>query len=134
MFSWGSLNSTGKYLGYMKYPMYVSLPFLWFYIGSYDRQTLKSNMYIKGRNLSQTFKPIPYWDRYAEPIIINQFSNIFAAGNSFIKGLVSDNEDRESVNNSINRYRQDIDEELSEYDHEQNNSVIKLSPMEPIDD
>ena len=118
----------------MKYPMYVSLPFLWFYIGSYDRQTLKSNMYIKGRNLSQTFKPIPYWDRYAEPIIINQFSNIFAAGNSFIKGLVSDNEDRESVNNSINRYRQDIDEELSEYDHEQNNSVIKLSPMEPIDD
>lgn len=134
MFGWQNLNVTKSYFGYMKYPLYASLPFLWFYIGACDRQTLKNNMYVKGRNLSQTFKPIPYWDRYAEPIIINQFSNIFAAGNSFIKGLISDNEDKESLNITLNQYRHDIDDELDTLNEKEEMRIIKFSPMEPIDD
>ena len=114
--------------------MYISIPFLWFYIGTYDRNVLRNDMYDKGRNLSQKLKPIPYWDKYAEPIIIRQFSNIFTAGNSFIKGLISDNDDQDSLNTTIEQYKHEIDDELDTLnDKSKSVGVLKLSPMEPID-
>ena len=82
----------------------------WYYLGTHDRKHLKKIWYVKGLNVSQKFKPYPAWDLYAEPFIINQFSILFAIGNSFIKGMTSDNST--GVSSNIDTYVKNIEEEL----------------------
>ena len=128
MFGLPKMGFTNKYFKYIKYPFYVSLPFVWYYLGTYDRQILRNDMYNRGRSLSQKFKLFPYWDRYMEPIIIRQFSTIFTAGNSFIKGMLSDNEDADGVHITLTSYRHEIDDELETFD----NKIRKINEIDEI--
>jgi hypothetical protein len=86
---------------------------LWYYIGTRDKKLLKTTMYNKGYNLSQKFKLWPAWDIYAEPLIINQFSILFTAGNAFIKGLISDNEN--DIKSDIDKYVTEVKSELGDF-------------------
>jgi hypothetical protein len=89
---------------------------MWYYVGTRDKKQLKIIMYNKGYNLSQKFKPYPAWDLYVEPLIINQFSVVFTAGNSFIKGLISDNDNE--IKPNINRYVDEVKSELKVFEEE----------------
>lgn len=94
--------------------MYVGLPLLWFYAGTFDRKYVKSYMFNKGLALSQSFKKYPQWDDYVEPIIINQFSILFTGGNAFIKGLISDNENSAEITKDLKLYKTSIEDDLND--------------------
>ena len=47
----------------------------------------------KGYSLSQYFQKYPGWNKIVEPLIIRQFGIIFGVSNSFIQGMLSDNDD-----------------------------------------
>jgi hypothetical protein len=49
-----------------------------------------------------------------EPLLIRQCSIIFTAGNSFIKGMTSDNENKEEIKKELIELKQDICNELKE--------------------
>ena len=106
-----------NYTKYAKYTLYASIPFMWYYIGTFDKQILRNDMYNRGRRLSQRFKPIKAWDKYVEPMIVRRFSIIFSGGNSFIKGLLSDNEKSEALKHTIAEYKHEIKEELDLVDN-----------------
>lgn len=112
-----STKTYTRYKRYAKYILYVSIPLAWYYIGTLDKQILRNDMYNKGRSLSQKFKPIKAWDKYVEPMIVHRFAIIFSGGNSFIKGLLSDNEKTEDLNHTIEEYKQEIKEELDLVDN-----------------
>lgn len=99
---------------FIKYGSYAIAPIAWYYLGRHDRETVKRQMFNRGLNLSQRFKKYPAWDNYAEPLIINQASIIFTAGNSFIKGMISDNENSKEIIESIDIYKKDIEQDLKE--------------------
>ena len=87
---------------------------IWYYIGTRDKRQLKILWYNKGLNVSQKFKQYPAWDLYAEPFIIRQFAILFTIGNSFIKGMTSDN--TPDINSDIKTYVKDIKTELEIFD------------------
>lgn len=95
-----------------KYAPYFATPIAWYYIGTFDRDNIRKSMYCKGFNLSQKFKRYPVWDRYAEPIIVKQFSILFTGGNAFIKGMLSDNLNKQSVDKTLKQFNDEIQKEL----------------------
>ena len=97
---------------YGKYTTYVATPLLWYYVGTYDRNYIRGKMYDKGYNLSQSFKQYPIWDNYAEPIILKQFSILFTGGNAFIKGMLSDNDDKANVDKILKEFESSVSKEL----------------------
>jgi hypothetical protein len=101
-------RNVGKY----KYMPYVIGPILWYQVGTYDRNYIRTKMFDKGYNLSQKFKKYPAWDNYAEPMIIKQFSILFTGGNAFIKGMLSDNEDKAHVTQILEEFESNISKEL----------------------
>ena len=96
------------------YAKAIGIPLLWHGIGRPDKEDVRDNFYNKGYRLSQNFKDYPTWDRYAEPFLVSQFTNIFTAGNSFIEGMVSDNEDQKSIQSELDKMRNDIKDELDD--------------------
>ncbi|GAG58789.1 unnamed protein product [marine sediment metagenome] len=64
---------------------------------NFDKDKMKIIAYRKGYNVSQKFKHNPAWDNIAEPFIIRQFAFITEVSNSFIKGLISDNNSTEKL-------------------------------------
>ena len=102
---------------YLKYATYFMTPITWYYIGTFDRENIRSSMYNSGYNLSQRFKQYPTWDKYAEPIMVKQFSILFTGGNAFIKGMLSDNENKKSVNKTLNEFKNEIEKELNDELH-----------------
>ena len=72
----------------------------WGYINNtdnMDKEIVKQIVFTKGYEISQRFKNYPAWDNIIEPFIIKQCSFIFSVGNSFIDGMISDN-DNETEN------------------------------------
>ena len=59
----------------------------------------------KGYRLSQHFQKYPGWNSVVEPLLIRQFAIIFGVSNSFIQGMLSDNEnvqkDQELLKQSV---------------------------------
>lgn len=96
----------------IRYSPYIITPMLWYKVGTYDRTYIRNKMYNKGYNLSQNFKDYPCWDNYMEPLLIKQFSILFTGGNSFIKGMLSDNEDKSKVSKILKELETDVSKEF----------------------
>lgn len=99
---------------FYKYSPYIIVPLMWYYVGTHDREYVKKTMYYKGLKLSQRFKKYKQWDGIIEPFIVKQASIIFIGGNAFIKGMTSDNENKEEINKSIDFYKENIKKELDD--------------------
>lgn len=87
---------------------------MWLYLGTFDQKYVKKKCYDKGLEVSQKFKLFPVWDGYVEPFIIRQFAVLFTAGNSFIKGMISDNVDHVNVDIAIEELKNEVKVELFE--------------------
>lgn len=94
--------------------VYTSIPTMWYYSGTLNHENIKPYMFNKGFVFSQKFKKYPVWDNFCEPFIIRQSTVIFAGGNAFIKGMISDNENTEVINKNLELYKKDIESELSD--------------------
>ena len=73
----------------------------WGMLNLFDKDVVKKKAFEKGQNLSFRFKKYKTWDEVAEPIIIRQFAFLFGVSNSFIKGLISDNEPDKNIDKSL---------------------------------
>ena len=118
-----------SYRKFLKYTSYVTIPITWYYIGTHERKYVKESMYDKGFNLSQKFKNYKMWDNFIEPILVKQFSILFAGGNSFIQGMISDNENKEIIKKSLSEYKKNIQEELNELNEfdDKNETILNQS-------
>lgn len=98
----------------LKASPYIALGIAWRQIDNFDTDIYKKKAFNKGLQLSQKFKKYPSWDKYAEPLIVRQFGFIFSIGNSFIKGLISDNKgDNESILETIKGMKEQLDSDLN---------------------
>jgi hypothetical protein len=89
---------------------YIGMGLGWYSIANLDRKEAKKNAYNKGYMLSQRFKNYPSWDKYVEPIVVNQFAFLFGVGNSFVKGLISDNDKpNPAIEESLDEIRNEIE-------------------------
>ena len=95
----------------------IGIPMIWQKLGLYDLRNVRRKSYAAGLKTSQKFKNYPVWDKYGEPFLIKQTSIIFACGNSFIQGMISDNEDYDIIIQKVEEMRDDIVEELKIYDN-----------------
>jgi len=118
------MNMFNKY-AFLKKPLFyakvIGVPILWYNIGLYNRDDIRKNFYDKGLRTSQMFKPIPMWDNYAEPFVIKQFSILFTAGNSFIDGMVSDNENKDYIKKKVDEMKHSIDDDIKKNTKKLNN-------------
>lgn len=94
--------------------LFVSACAGWYYSGTCDKTNVKKYMFNKGRNLSQRFKKYPIFDNVIEPIIVRQSTIIFCAGNAFLKGLISDNNNTTELEISVEYYKKEIESDLKE--------------------
>jgi hypothetical protein len=100
----------------LKAAPYVALLLGWSYIDNFDTDKTKKIAFNKGLALSQKFKKYSAWDKYAEPLIVRQFGFLFGVGNSFIKGLISDNnKPSEYIDETLNEMKKEIDEDLNSF-------------------
>ncbi len=113
-----SLIKMLKMLKMLKMVTYASLPTMWYYSGTLKHENVKPYMFNKGFTLSQKFKEYPVWDNFCEPFIIRQSTIIFAGGNAFIKGMVSDNENTGVIDQDLKLYKKDINDELNDLSKE----------------
>ncbi|QKF94669.1 hypothetical protein QKU48_gp1211 [Fadolivirus algeromassiliense] len=97
---------------YFKYASYFAFPLIWYQVGTFERDYVRKSMYDRGLSLSQRMKKYPVWDRYAEPIMVHQFSILFTGGNAFIKGMLSDNENKKIVNKTLDEFKKEVEKEL----------------------
>lgn len=105
-----------NYWAFVKYGSYLSMLYLWYKLYKCDREYVRKYFFEKGKMISGKMKFTKYWDLYAEPFIIKEFGIIFTAGNSFIKGLVSDNDDTEKIISNIEVLTEQVKEELESLD------------------
>ena len=80
----------------------MALPVVWYYLGTINKDGVKTASFNCGLKLSQKYKKYPAWDDYVEPMLIRQFAIIIYAGHAFIEGMISDNEDKRTVNKALN--------------------------------
>ena len=76
---------------------------VWAGMGMIDREKAKNLTYKLGYLLSQKCQMIPYWDKYAEPIIIRQLALLFVTGHAFVEGMISDNKDKEEAEKEMEK-------------------------------
>lgn len=95
-----------------RYIKYIPLPIIWYNLGVYDNKNVKQNMFNAGYNTSQKFKNYTVWDKLVEPFIIRQFSTVFIGGHSFIKGMISDNKDKERIEEYVSNMDNVINDEI----------------------
>jgi len=96
------------------YCKYIPFICTWYYIGAHEKKDINKYMFTSGYNLSQKFKRYSVWDNYVEPFLIKQFAILFSGGNSFIKGMISDNENNKDITNSVQQLKNDIIGDLDE--------------------
>ena len=99
----------------IKYTPYIAFGVGLNYINNLDIYDTKKIAFTKGYDISQKFKKYPAFDKYVEPYIINNFSLLFAIGNSFIKGLISDNKPDKVIDESIDEMKKKVVEELNTF-------------------
>lgn len=92
--------------------LFVSMPFVWYYLGTLDKKNVRTISFSGGLVLSQKYKKYPAWDNYVEPLLIRQFSILDCAAHSFIKGMISDNDDKRDVNLAFDELKADIKKDL----------------------
>lgn len=92
----------------IQYTGSISMAYFWYKLYKCDKKYVGDLMYDKGRTLSSTMKFVPMWDNLVEPFIIREFGVLFYAGDSFIKGLVADNDDQEQVKENLTNLYEDI--------------------------
>lgn len=90
----------------------ISTPFVWYYLGTLDKKHVRAISYNAGLLLSQKYKKYPTWDAYAEPMIIKQVSILDCVTHSFIKGMISDNDDKILVNLAFDELKEDVKHDL----------------------
>ena len=86
----------------------------WMKLKNYERNQVKEYMYHTGQHISAKCKPYWIWDNVVEPCMVNQFSVIFAAGHGLVKGLISDNQDQEELEEELDGEMQNIINEAQE--------------------
>lgn len=91
----------------------ICLTIAWYWIGYPEKDDIRKRFYKRGYNFSQRFKNYKLWDKYAEPLFISQFTTFFTAGHAFIEGMISDNEDQESVELEMKKMKQNIINDLA---------------------
>lgn len=96
----------------LKWAIFVASPVLWYNLGKSDKNSVKQKMFYNGLVISQYFKQHPSWDKYAEPLLVKQFSILFTAGYSFLNGMMSDNDDKHSVKRVMDQLKNEIISEL----------------------
>jgi len=87
---------------------YIGLGIGWYSLSQMDQNQAKNNAYQYGFELSQHFKQYPVWDKYMEPFMVNQFAFLFCLGNSFINGMISDNEHDPKIEESLEEIKKEI--------------------------
>ena len=91
-----------------------SLPIIWYYMGTLDKKDVRKISYSAGLYVSQKYKKYPMWDSYVEPLLIRQFTILDCIGHSFIKGMISDNKDKNcelALDELKNTIKQDFEKE-----------------------
>lgn len=89
-----------------------TMPFVWYYLGTLDKKNVRTLSYGSGLLLSQKYKKYPAWDNYVEPMIIRQVSILDCVTHSFIKGMISDNDDKTSVNVAFDELKEEVKKDL----------------------
>ncbi len=79
----------------------VTIGSVWYSSSKVDKKDMRKNMFDRGLNLSQKYKNYKAWDNFVEPFIITQFGLFFGAGHSFIKGMISDNDNKEKLSKKL---------------------------------
>lgn len=114
----------------------VVTPYALYNTGMIRKDKLKKSMFNTGFIISQKFKKIPFWDKYVEPAFVKNFATLVIAGNALLEGMVSDNElSDEKTNNIINdmqKMRDDIKEDLAEFDKIDHDENIKKGDQQYI--
>ena len=86
----------------------IGLPIVWYKLGFYDVKKIQDKSFNAGLNVSQKFKKYKMWDTVVEPFIIRQTTLVFTIGHSFLEGMASDNEDKQKIENELNKMRNEI--------------------------
>jgi len=103
-----------SYRKYARWALLITFPYGWYKLNYYDKNEVKRKSFMRGLELSQKFKKYPVWDKYVEMLMVRQFSILFIAGNSFIKGLVSDNENQKGVDKELDQMKKSIIDDLKD--------------------
>jgi hypothetical protein len=90
----------------------ITMPIVWYYLGTMDKKYVREISFTSGLLVSQKYKKYPAWDNYIEPILIKQFSILDCAAHSFIKGMISDNDDKKLVNLVFDELKNDVKNDL----------------------
>ena len=96
---------------WIRYAIY-NVPFMWYYLGTCDKNDVRNISFSCGLYLSQKYKKYPMWDNVIEPAVIRQFAVLDCASHSFIKGMISDNEKNEKLELALEELKK-IDKEDS---------------------
>jgi len=114
MFSW--LSTAWSYIPtVMTYSKYLAITVsvgTWIRMSFMDRRDVKQCMHQKGAKLSQKFQGYGVWDRFVEPWCIREFAVLFSAGNSFLKGMISDNVNQEEVQEGMEEMYSEVEGEI----------------------
>lgn len=101
-----------SYKKYTRIALLITLPYGWYKLTKSNKDDVRNKSFAKGLELSQKFKKYPVWDKYVEMLLIRQFSILFIACDSFINGMVSDNENQIHVADELAKMKTNIIEEL----------------------
>lgn len=93
----------------------ISVPVVLYSVGMIRKDKLRRSMFNAGFIISQKFKKIPFWDKYIEPAFIKNFATFVVAGNALLEGMVSDNDQEDTVDD-MKKMRDDIKEDLKEFE------------------
>ncbi len=107
-----TLAGINPMLGYF---LLVTLPLSWYSLGILKKDQVRTYMFYVGKYFSSRCSKIPYWEKYAEPIFIRQFAIIFTATNSFIEGMVSDNKNKEEIEEEMEEFKDCIEDDINVY-------------------
>ena len=95
----------------------IATPVALYSVGIIRKDKLRSSMFNAGFIVSQKFKKIPFWDKYVEPAFVKNFATLVIAGNALLEGMVSDNDEENNVVQDMEKMREDIKEDLKEFEN-----------------
>jgi len=99
---------------YSRFAKWVIIPIVWIKLCYSKKDNIKKYMHDKGLYVSHKFKGYKVWDSCIEPLFIKQCALLFTAGNSFLKGMISDNINQEEVQEEMEELYEYIQEEVEE--------------------
>ncbi|GAI97778.1 unnamed protein product, partial [marine sediment metagenome] len=94
----------------------IATPITLYSVGAIRKDKLRRSMFNAGFIVSQKFKKIPLWDKYIEPAFIKNFATLVIAGNALLEGMTSDNNEENSVVQDMEKMREDIKQDLKEFE------------------